>query len=130
MNILGFVEEEQLISYIKACKLVVLPYHEATGTMTVCQVFYYGCPVIASNVGVFPEYIKEAGAIFEHGNAKMLADTIENLLADTNKLKEMSKRAKEIYLEKFTMEKACSMHQELFCELANKNGECTYGKER
>ena len=128
VNILGFVEDQQLISYIKACKLVVLPYHEATGTMTVCQVFYYGCPVIASNVGVFPEYVQDAGIIFEHGNAKMLANSIENLLADTDQLKKMSKRAKEIYLENFRIENACLMHQELFVELANKGDE-THGKK-
>lgn len=120
VKLLGFVEDERLISYIKAAKVVVLPYHEATGTMTVCQVFYYGRPVIASNVGVLPEYVQDAGAIFEHGNAKKLADTIEKLLSNQDELERMSERAKEIYLESFTMENACSMHQELFDELVRK----------
>lgn len=113
VHLLGFLENKKLVGCINAAKIIVLPYHEATGTMTVCQAFYYGKPVIASDVGVLPEYVGNGGLIFEHGNAKQLAECILMLLNDEQIRKEFSENAKTLYNQKFTLEKACRAHQKV-----------------
>lgn len=121
VHLLGFVENDELIRYIKACKAIVLPYHEATGTMTVCQAFYYGKPVIASDVGVLPEYVQDGGLIFEHGQPNQLANEIEDLLADEELQAKLSENARNIYEKNFTMRNACEMHQKMFEALIYKS---------
>lgn len=121
IKVLGFVDNDTLIGYIKKCKAVVLPYHEATGTMTVCQSFYYGKPVIVSDVGVLPEYTQNGGLIFSHGNADELAEKIETFLSDEKLQQDCSVNARRLYEENFTMNNTNRMHQELFKRILEEN---------
>ncbi|WP_304206877.1 glycosyltransferase family 4 protein [Phocaeicola plebeius] len=79
-----YVSDEELALFIQRSKIVVLPYYEATGTQTVQTVFYYKKPVIATNVGCFPEYITngEDGLIVPAGNSRELAYAISLLLGN------------------------------------------------
>ena len=121
VHITGFVKDTELISYLKSCKVVVLPYHEASGTMTVGQAFYYGKPVIASDVGALPEYVGNCGKIFKHGNADELAKCIHDLLNDSEQIEILSQRAFLRYNEMFTIEKACALHQKMFEKVMEEN---------
>lgn len=79
-----YVSDEELAVFIQRSKIVVLPYYEATGTQTIQTVFYYKKPVIATNVGCFPEYITngEDGLIVPAGNPRELAYAISLLLGN------------------------------------------------
>ena len=123
IHIMGFLEDSELVKYIKASKIIVLPYHEATGTMTVGQAFYYGRPVIASDVGTLPEYVSDGGLIFEHGNSEELKKCMEKLLNDEKLRKKLSMNASKLYESSFTIEKACMLHDELYMELLKETEE-------
>ena len=114
VSIEGFAENDLLISYIKKAKALVLPYHEATGTMAIGQSFYYGTPVIATDVGCFEEYVGDGGIICKHSDPISLANAIEKYLLNANLQKELSDKAKKIYSEKFTIESVTKQHMDLF----------------
>lgn len=109
-----FAENEKLISYIKKTKALVLPYHEATGTMAIGQAFYYETPVIATDVGCFPEYVGEGGLICKHSDAEDLAKTLKRFLSDKDLQKSLSEKAKKEYFKKFTIEDVTDKHIKLF----------------
>lgn len=98
-----FVPDDELADSIKRCKVVVLPYRDATGSMTVVQAFYYGRPVIATDVGVFPEYVGDGGMIVPRGDAKALAGAIVKMLGDDGLRSRCAENAKRIYAERFDM---------------------------
>lgn len=77
-----FLSEEELGKYIAASKMVVAPYISATGSHVPHVAFCYGKPVIATNVGCFPEYIKDErfGVLVEPASVKALADAILKVL--------------------------------------------------
>lgn len=77
-----YVSDEELALYIQRSKIIVLPYYEATGTQTIQTVFYYKKPIIATNVGCFPEYVTDMkdGIIVPARDPKALAQAIDILL--------------------------------------------------
>lgn len=121
VKLLGYVENEKLISYIKSCKATIFPYYDATGSLVISQSFYYKTPVIASNAGVFPEYVKDGGIIFGIGNVNELAQAIELILTNDKLRNEMSIKAKLICDKYFTMNKVKEMYQELYISLVKEN---------
>lgn len=116
-----FVPDDELISLIKRCKIIVLPYRDATGSMTVVQAFYYGKPVIATDVGVFPEYVGNGGIIVGHENPSELADAIKTLLGNEELRKAYAKNALDSYEERFSMRKISERLQTIFEWVANCN---------
>lgn len=114
VTIEGFAVNELLISYIKKTKALVLPYHEATGTMAIGQAFYYGTPVIATDVGCFEEYVGDGGIICKHSDPISLANSIKNFISNVNMQKELSAKARDNYLAKFTIESVIDKHIEVF----------------
>ena len=117
VTIEGFAENKLLISYIKKAKALVLPYHEATGTMAIGQAFYYGTPVIATDVGCFEEYVGDGGIICKHSDPISLANSIKSLISNVNLQKELSAKARDNYLAKFTIESVIDKHMEVFKKL-------------
>lgn len=86
-----YISDKDLAEYIQRSKLIVLPYRDATGTQTIQSIFYYKKPIIATNVGCFPEYITDQhdGMIIPTESPNALANAIRILLEDENKRKEM-----------------------------------------
>ncbi len=118
VKILGYLENDRLIAYIKASKVIVLPYREASGTMTVCQCFYYGRPVVVTKTGVLPEYVGDGGVVLADRDADKLAEIIDHVIHDEPYRMNLSRNAKARYESFFTMENACDAHQALFEALA------------
>ena len=117
VTIEGFAENKLLISYIKKAKALVLPYHEATGTMAIGQAFYYGTPVIATDVGCFEEYVGDGGIICKHSDPISLANSIKSLISNVNLQKELSAKGRDNYRAKFTIESVIDKHMEVFKKL-------------
>lgn len=79
-----YVSDYNLAKYIHSSKLVVMPYRDATGTQVIQTVFFYNKPIVATNVGCFPEYITDGvdGIIVPKENAQQLAQAMDELLSD------------------------------------------------
>ncbi len=99
-----YISDQQLIDYINESKIVVLPYRDATGSFTIGCSFYYGKPVIATNVGTFPEYVLDGGLIVERENPKALAQALESVLSNDEYRKQLSINAKKVYDSRYVLD--------------------------
>ena len=52
-----YLENDEMIHFIKVCTAVVLPYHTASQTGIIPMISLYGKPSLATMVGAFPEII-------------------------------------------------------------------------
>lgn len=116
-----FVSDKDLAKMISNSKIVVMPYKDATGTSTVIQAFSYGKPVIATNVGVFPEYVGSGGVIVEPNNAKELGYAIGKVLDDESLRNELGLNGYKAYKEDFSITKFCKFYINSFEELLRKS---------
>jgi len=74
-----FVPDEQTELYFKAADALVLPYTDIFQSGVLFLAYSFGLPVIAADVGSFPEDIieGETGFVFESKNTAALAGTIK-----------------------------------------------------
>lgn len=77
-----YIPDDKLAELIQRSKIIVMPYRDATGTQTVQSVFYYERPIVATNVGCFPEYIEDGvdGIIVPVVDATALRIVLKRLL--------------------------------------------------
>lgn len=96
LHINKYVPDSELAQYIQRSRLIVMPYRDATGTQVIQTVFYYNKPIVATNVGCFPEYIKNGidGFVVEKENPLQLAEKIRQLLEDPTLRKNMGNNGK------------------------------------
>ena len=92
----GFIKDEELASLYKKSHLLVVPsvWYETFG-IVIIEGFKYGLPVIASNIGGFPELIDDGdnGLLFEAGNTEQLRKKLEYLIGNPLEIKRMSDHA-------------------------------------
>lgn len=81
-----YVPDNEIAEYVQRSKVVVLPYRDATGTQVIQTVYYYSRPIVATNVGCFPEYITdgEDGYIIEPNSPCQLKNKLEILLSNSD----------------------------------------------
>jgi len=72
---------EETAELFARCDVVVLPYRTATGSGVVPIAYHYNKPVIVSRVGGLPDVVHdgETGRLVEPGNARSLADAINDM---------------------------------------------------
>lgn len=80
------IPTDELIKLITDSKFVVCPYLDATQSGVLMTAFALNKPVVASNVGSFPEYITDnvSGLLVQPGNPQLLADGILAALKNDN----------------------------------------------
>ncbi len=118
-----YVPDKELASIIQRSKIVVLPYRDATGTQTIQTAFYYGKPVVASNVGGFSEYIRDGkdGILIPPCDPNALAKAISSLLESPETRTTMGVNAKEQLRTVFDNDIICENYYKLFNMIINGN---------
>ena len=115
-----YVEDSKLAELIRKSKLVVMPYRDATGTSTVIQAFLFRKPVIASDAGVFPEYIGKGGMVFRCNDSEKLANAIDYLLDNDKVRKKMGEIGFKSVGSEFNIEKNCGEYIKCFEKIIDK----------
>lgn len=79
-----YLSNEELVSLIQEAQVVVCPYKDATQSGVLMTAYALGTPVIATEVGAFPEYIINNinGMLFPVGDSVMLANRLKEVLKD------------------------------------------------
>lgn len=79
-----FIEDEEINAIFKIAHVVVLPYISATQSGVIPLAYFYGKPVIATNVGALPEAVihGETGLIVPPRDSSALRYAIETLIKD------------------------------------------------
>jgi glycosyltransferase involved in cell wall biosynthesis len=94
---LGFAPEENIPPIFSAADIVVLPYkyldtHGGIGALALP----FGQPLIVTNVGGLPEYVKNSKAVVCPDNVKDLAEALKRVLTDKTLLLELAKDSEEL----------------------------------
>lgn len=92
----GKVPGDELVPLLNRHKIMVVPsrYEEPFGVVAL-EGIACGCVVIGSSGGGLPEAIGSCGVTFLNGNTQVLAETIQKLLADPNRLQHCQAHTKE-----------------------------------
>lgn len=111
----NYISDKDLALELSQSKVVVLPYKNATGSQTIQAANYYYCPVIASDVGCFVDYIvdKKTGLLFHSGDEIGLAENIKKMLDDNN-YKNYTKNLDDWLESKFSTRQICNKYYMLF----------------
>ena len=102
----GFINYKEIYKYYSLADIAVLPsVMEDSAPLTIIESLNCGLPIITTDSGGIPEYAKNGTAIIIKRNKDLvenLAKSIDDLLTNSNKMKNMSKKAYEVSKE-FTM---------------------------
>jgi len=88
-----FIQSDELVAMIKASKIVVCPYTDATQSGVAMTAFVFNKPVIATNTGGFKDVIENGvnGYLVPIKNADAIYDKMKMLLEDESLLEKMIK---------------------------------------
>lgn len=97
---LGFVPESEIEYYFSAADVVVLPYtcletHGGIGALAL----EFNKPMVVTDVGGLPEYVKDKKVIACPNNHKDLAQKIIHVLDDEQFMKKLSNDSRELSVE-------------------------------
>src|SRR5579872_5822539 len=89
-----FISNDVLRYLFRHCELVALPYRDATQSGVLMMAYAFARPIIATNVGGFPEMVRdgETGRLVPPGAPKELAAAIETYLDDPVLAEDMGRR--------------------------------------
>lgn len=125
VELLGFLEEEKLLSYYQIADVLICPvrWPEPFGRVAL-EASGCGTPVVAYNLGGFSETILdgETGFLATPGDAVDFISKVKMLLLDDNLRKNMSKRCLQWVKEKFCIEKIVHEYIEIYKEVKNYKG--------
>lgn len=79
------ISNNKLVEIIRRCSIVVCPYTSASQSGIPMVAYYFGKPIIATNVGGLPEVIENnvTGLIVPPENSYALAEAIEKIISDS-----------------------------------------------
>lgn len=110
----GWVDNAEVDGYIRAFDAVLVPSrHEGFG-LTVIEAMRNGKPAIVSDAGALPELVKEGvnGHVFLSGDPGSLSLALEKI--DKAALKEMGRKAREIYETRYTADRMAQEIEKLY----------------
>lgn len=116
----NYITNEELIALIENTKIVVCPYTDATQSGVVMTAFAFNKPVIASDVGSFPEVIKDGinGFLVPPKDYHAIALKIEQLISDTALLEQMQNNIQSITASgEYSWSQIAKKMQELYVSL-------------
>jgi D-inositol-3-phosphate glycosyltransferase len=101
-----FISDVERELYLKACDVLVLPYHKIYQSGVLLMGMSYRLAVVASNLESNMEVIQENknGLLFESGNSTDLAKKINVLFKNENLLQEIKTAAYATMIEKYNWE--------------------------
>jgi len=113
-----YIPREDIEKYFKAADVIVYPYVESYATCMLQMAFAFKTPVIATNVGPFPEDIGDAGIIVPPKDSKAIVDAILDLI--NGKYKNLGEKGYERAKTKFSWEKVANGYLKMYEDLLNK----------
>jgi N-acetyl-alpha-D-glucosaminyl L-malate synthase BshA len=115
----GFVSENEKWGLLKRCDVFVLPSIVEAFGIALIEAMACGKPVIATNVGPFPEIIKdgETGILIPVHSPSDLADAVINLAQDPEKRMFIGKKAKKEVENRFDIRKIAKDYLKIYDEV-------------
>lgn len=113
---LGFVEEEVLRGLYSDADIVIVPSRQEAFGQTASEALASGTPVVAFDATGPSDIVdhKKTGYLAQPFDSSDLARGIEWILADENRRNEMGKRAREVAVERYSVETVARQYRNLY----------------
>ncbi|MDA8095085.1 MAG: glycosyltransferase family 4 protein [Betaproteobacteria bacterium] len=107
-----FIDDTEIRGIFEASDLLVLPYRSATQSGVIPMAYAFGKPVVATRVGALAEMVVDGttGALVGPNDPEALAGTLERLLRDSDRLKQMGEAARLYVAEHLAWEDLARGH--------------------
>jgi glycosyltransferase involved in cell wall biosynthesis len=109
VNLLGHLDPEAVVAYIKGARFLVFPsrWDEPFG-MALIEAAACGVPAIAAHVGAVPELVAdgETGLLFDPDNFEELVQHARWAWSHVAEMEQMGRAARQLYLQKFTADRS------------------------
>jgi glycosyltransferase involved in cell wall biosynthesis len=112
VEFLGSLDRKDVLPIVGGSLLQIVPSECYEGfPMVILEAYACATPVVASRIGSLVEIVPdgEVGLHFEPGDPKDLANKVNILVSNPEMAAKMGKRAREIFLQKYTPEKNFKM---------------------
>lgn len=118
-----YITNDETAYLMQRCRFVVCPYLSVSQSGIPQTAFAFGTPIIASEIGTFPEYIKsyETGLLIPANNAEKLANSISELYFNDelyDKFHQQVCKFEETYLNN-NWRSIVKQYEELVCNCQN-----------
>ncbi|MFQ5861528.1 MAG: glycosyltransferase family 4 protein [Candidatus Brocadiales bacterium] len=102
----GYVSNEELPRYYKACEVFLLPSKKEGFGYVLLEAMWFKKPCIGARAGGIPEVVKdgETGVLVEYGNVEAIGNAIVSLLGDETTRKRMSEEGHKRLVSEFTFD--------------------------
>jgi glycosyltransferase involved in cell wall biosynthesis len=124
----GFLQDEDLIDYLRAADVVVFPSRGENASFTIMEAMSCELPVISSDVGNANKILGDGrGILIEKYNEEGIAEKCIQVLNDEKMAKKMGKDARKFVEENHSWDKISKKTEELYKSFieANKNKSLT-----
>lgn len=120
----GWVNKDQLSSYIEACSVLVFPsiWPEPFGLSGVAAMSF-GKPVVAFDVGGVKDWLKdtETGFLVKRKDERELSKKINLLIKDKKLSKKMGEKGRNLVESKFSMARHLDRLEEIYLQAKKRN---------
>jgi len=114
---LNFIPSDDTKYYFSASDIVVLPYREFMSQSAVgADALAYGKPLIVSDVGGLPDFVKDRRVIVQPNNPKELAESILSIIENRALLTKLSEDSRELR-EEYSWENVANKTLEVYRDL-------------
>lgn len=122
VELLGSLDQEQLMEEFARCGLVVLPSVQETSPVAVAEALSAGRPVVATRVCGLPFLVAEdeTGLLVELGDTEGMAQALMKLLADDDLRRRMGLRAREDAKNRFKIDVVARQTYEVYRQVLEK----------
>jgi len=117
----GYKSDEEMLAYYLECDFVVLPYKEASQSGVLMTALSLGKPVIATNVGGFPEVVQavQGGYIINPNDPDLLSTVINKASSlSEHDLFEWGKNIRGKTLKKYSWENIAGLTLNFYREIS------------
>ena len=124
----GFLQDENLLDYLRAADVVVFPSRGENASFTIMEAMSCELPVISSDVGNARKILGDGrGILIEKYNEEDIAEKCIQVLTDNEMAQNMGKNARKFVMENHSWDKISKKTEELYKSVieANKNKSLT-----
>tara|TARA_B110000881_G_C18568397_1_gene514121 strand:- start:304 stop:1509 length:1206 start_codon:yes stop_codon:yes gene_type:complete len=118
----GLVSDDEKLELLHSATLFVLTSHSDVHPIAVQDALAMGLPVIITKACDYPEVKEYNAGIIVNEDTNEISNAVLEILDDKSKLRQMSKNAKRIILEKFQLEVQIKKYEQMYIDvIKNKN---------
>ena len=124
VDLLGSLDQQQLLEEYARCSLVVLPSVQETSPVVVVEALAAGRPVVATRVCGLPFLVsdEDTGLLVKLGDTEAMTRALIRLLADDELRQRMGRRAREDAEGRFKIDVVARQTYEVYRQVIEKAG--------